>query len=342
MKVLIIKMSSMGDIIHIFPALTDAGNAIKNIRFDWIVEESFQELPTWHPLVDNVFPVAMRRWRKQPLKTLLHNEIPKMLKKIRKERYDYIIDAQGLLKSSIISSFCRGVRCSYDRCCARESWANFIYQKKYNISTDQHAVQRGRELFAKSLNYSIVNSTADYGLNRDHFSVSSNKHTLKKYMLFLPNTTWNTKHWPDEYWEKLIGYAVAAEWDVELPWGNANEKARVEKLAAISGQVRVLPRMSLTDVANRIAGAQAVVALDTGLAHVAAALSTPTLSLYGPTDPKITGTLGGNQKHMAAVFDCAPCFQRRCSYPDKGKVNPPCFSTLPPEQVWKTLQAFLV
>lgn len=341
MKVLIIKMSSMGDIIHTFPALTDAGHAIDGIRFDWMVEESLQELPKWHPLVDKVFSVALRRWRKHPVRALLKNEIPQIVNKIRKERYDLVIDAQGLLKSAIATLFCRGLRCSFDKKSSKESWINFIYQKKYSINTKLHAVNRIRQLFSNALEYPLSANDLSYGITRQEIASTKHEEAGCNTMLFLPNTTWQTKHWPEEYWRELIKTVTDGGWRVKLPWGNEEERARVERLAEGLESVTILPKLSLTEIGRIIAGSKAVVALDTGLAHVAAAFSVPAVTLYGPTDPGLTGALGVNQEHIKAHFRCAPCFRRQCSLPQKRGIKPPCFATLPPQLVWSRLRELL-
>ena len=110
MRVLIIKTSSMGDVIHMLPALTDAGAAIPGIQFDWVVEEGFAQIPGWHPLVDRTIPIAFRRWRKKIFKYIKSGEITRFLKDLRKTKYDAVIDAQGLLKSAIVTKAARGTK----------------------------------------------------------------------------------------------------------------------------------------------------------------------------------------------------------------------------------------
>ncbi len=375
MKVLIIKMSSMGDIVHTFPALTDAGKFVKNIRFDWVVENTFKELPKWHPLVENVIPVALRKWRKQPFTTLRSGELLKALKQIRKTKYDFIIDAQGLLKSMIISCFAKGTRCGFDKTSSRESWATFVYQRKTNVAKNQHAVNRIRELFAKSLNYNLPTSVPDYGLIIpkpvgsqqlifDHVSNQSPQPDLQiltqcvkeacnkvenlttkiikeDYFVFLPNTTWATKHWPEVFWRKLIDMVTIENYQVKIPWGTSLEEERAKRLAKDNKLVTVLPHMPLTEIASIIANAKAIVALDTGLAHIAAAYNIPSISLYGPSNPVLSGALGLNQTLLAAKFECAPCLKRQCQFSGDKTIDPPCFSSIPPEFVWHELKKIL-
>ena len=144
MKILIIKMTSMGDLIHAFPALTDAAQAHKAIRFDWLVDNAFKDIPKWHPLVDKVIPVSLREWKKNPLSALTSGAIKKSVRLLRQEKYDLIIDAQGLLKSNILSLIAKGKRCGFDKNSARESWTHFIYHKTATVDRQQHAVTRLR------------------------------------------------------------------------------------------------------------------------------------------------------------------------------------------------------
>jgi heptosyltransferase-1 len=130
MKVLIIKTTSMGDVIHTLPALTDAGKNITGIRFDWVVEKPFAEIPALHPLVDTVIPVHIRKWRKNWFKALRSPEWKEFREAIQAKHYDYIIDAQGLMKSALIVRLAKGLRCGLNWKSAREPLASLCYKKK--------------------------------------------------------------------------------------------------------------------------------------------------------------------------------------------------------------------
>jgi len=336
MKVLLIKMSSMGDIIHTLPALTDAGKAIKNISFDWVVEENFQEIPTWHPLVKNVIPIALRRWRKNIFSKKTFSEIKKFKNKLRENQYDLIIDAQGLLKSAIITRFAKGNRAGLNYQSAWEPLASLVYHHKYSVDEHQHAIVRVRKLISQTLHYQMPNTIPDYGL-------SIPKTNQEPYLVFLHGTTWNTKHWPESYWAALAHLAVSHKMKIKLPWGNQNEKLRAERIASASSHVEVMPSLQLKEMAQVLANAQAVISVDTGLGHLAAALNVPTIALHGPTDPELTGILGARQKNLKVNFPCSPCLARECHY-QAGKmheITPPCFTTLSPELVWAELNNLL-
>jgi heptosyltransferase-1 len=352
MRVLVIKTSSLGDVIHTLPALTDASRALPGIRFDWIVEEGFAEIPAWHPAVDRVIPVALRRWRKQPLRTLLGGEWGAFTRRVGQVRYDAVIDAQGLLKSAALTRHARGPVHGLDRRSAREPLASLFYRHRHRVAWGRHAVERVRELFARSLGYAIPSTPCDYGLDAGRLGVrDAGAPCPAPYLVFLHGTTWPTKHWPEAYWRRLLELATAAGWEVRLPWGNDMEEARTHRLADGLDAVRVLPRLNLAGVAAELAGARACVAVDTGLGHLAAAFGVPTLSLFGPTNPAFTGAWGPDQRHLASDFPCAPCLRKGCGYRpteadrarfDLEREQPLCFTRLPPERVWQEFQARLL
>jgi len=324
MRALLVKTSSMGDLIHCLPALTDAKSANPAIRFDWVCEESFVQIPAWHPATDKVLPVAVRRWRKRGWPLLGNDEWRSFKQRVRAVDYDLVIDAQGLLKSAWLSRVSPAPIAGFDSASAREPLASRFYQHGFFVDKNQHAINRLRQLLAQALHYPPPMNAPDYGLSRRAF-VQQNS---EPYLLFLHGTTWPSKHWPEPFWRALL---EQINLPVRLPFGNAEEKARAQRLAAGLGWVEVLPPLDLNGMASAIAGARACVAVDSGLGHLAAALSVPCLSLYGPTLPARVGTLGIHQMHLCATGVNA----------GQGDRNKPCFDSLSPEQVSKALQTLL-
>ena len=294
MRVLIVKTSSMGDVLHTLPALTDAQQAIPDIHFDWVVEEGFAQIPFWHSAVDRVIPVAIRRWRKAWFSAPIKAERKTFRDAVRLLQYDAIIDAQGLVKSAaLVTRLAHGIKHGMDWSTAREPLASLFYNRKHHIAKQQHAVERTRELFAKSLGYNKPQSQGDYAIAQ-HFLTEVNA-DAGQYAVFLHATTRDDKHWPEANWRELIGLLNNAGIRIKLPWGAAHEEARARRLAEGFPYVDVLPRMSLEEVARVLAGAKFVVSVDTGLSHLTAALDRPNITLYGPTDPGLIGGYGKNQ-----------------------------------------------
>lgn len=332
MRLLVVKTSSLGDVIHALPALTDAARAIPGLRADWLVEQAFAEIPGWHPAVDTVIPVAVRRWRKTPFSLRRDPLWQQFRQQLKSRRYDLIIDAQGLIKSAVLACFAKGPKAGFDFASVREPLAALSYRHRYSVARDQHAVTRQRELFAKALGYPVPTAVVDYGLAAPVASAAS-----APTLLFFHGTTWASKHWPEPYWLQLAERAIAAGYQIWLPWGSDIERARAERLAKVGPGITVLPRSSLSDLAARLRQVQGVVAVDTGLGHLAAALGVPSVSLYGATNPALTSTHGRGQVHLAAQFACAPCLRRNCNYPGVASVTPACYETVSPERVWQAL-----
>jgi heptosyltransferase-1 len=240
MRVLIVKTSSMGDVLHTLPALTDAMQAIPGIRFDWVVEEGFAQIPTWHEAVDRVIPVAIRRWRKAWFSTPIKAERTAFREAVQAQRYDAIIDAQGLVKSAaLVTRLAHGVKHGMDWHSAREPLASLFYNRRHRIAKQQHAVERTRELFAKSLGYVKPESQGDYAIAQ-HFLRNTDPCT-QPYLVFLHATTRDDKHWPETHWRRLIELMQPTGIHIKLPWGAEHERQRAERLASGFSHVEVLP-----------------------------------------------------------------------------------------------------
>jgi lipopolysaccharide heptosyltransferase I len=329
MRVLVVKTSSLGDIVHTLPALTDAKRAYPNIVFDWLTEEAFAEVPHWHPAVAQVIPVALRRWRKQIMRTLLGNEWRRCREQLREHRYDCVIDAQGLLKSALLARQVGAPIVGLDKNSAREPVATRFYQRKVAVSWQLHAVERVRALFAQALEYPLPSERGDYGLDKNQFIDIVPR---RRHVVFLHGTTRADKHWPDIYWQQLCRLVAASDCQILLPWGNETERQRALFIAAGAAHVEVLPRLNLHGLAAVIATSSAVVAVDTGLGHLTAALDVPAISLYGPTSPAKIGTYGKFQIHLCAA-EQPPL--------SATPVEPRIMAPLTPAIVWRELAPLL-
>ena len=332
MKVLVVKTSSLGDVIHTLPALTDATHAIPGIRFDWVVEQAFAEVPGWHPAVDRIIPVAIREWRKHPLQARKSGQWSNFKESIGTTEYQAVIDAQGLLKSAWLTRYASGRVFGLDKASAREPLAARFYDVKCAVAKGQHAVERVRQLFATALGYAYdPTHKGRYDLN---FSQAR-----QKRVVLLHGTTWPTKHWSEVAWQALAKLAIAGGYEVCLPWGNEPEKLRAKRIAESSG-AQLLDRMTLTEIARLLAGSAGCVTVDTGLGHLAAAVDTPTVALFGPTNPALTACYGEHQAYLNATLDCVPCMARTCRIkPDFEKMagTPPCLEGFSPDRVFDAL-----
>lgn len=294
MRVLVVKTSSMGDVLHTLPALTDAMHILPGVKFDWVVEEGFAQIPGWHPAVSRVIPVALRRWRKSWFSAQTRRERAHFKQQLREYRYDAVIDAQGLIKSAaLVTRLARGKKHGLDCKSAREPMASCFYNYRHHISRQQHAVERVRELFAASLQYTKPTDSGDYAIAQRF--LSQLPADANQYLVFLHATTRDEKHWPEARWRELIALLQSSGLRIKLPWGTEYEHQRALRLAEGFHHVEVLPRLTLQQVAEVLAGAKAVVSVDTGLSHLTAALDRPNITLYGPTDPGLIGGYGKNQ-----------------------------------------------
>jgi len=328
MKILVVKMSSLGDLIHTLPAITDATTCVKNLQIDWVAEESLAEIPTWHSKINQVIPISLRRWKKDW--KIFRKEWKIFKEKLQAEKYDVIIDAQGLLKSAMVSLFAKGKRIGLDFSSATESLASFFYQKKVHIDLQAQAVFRMRSIFAQSLNYNFEALPLDYGLKKPE-----NPNLKEPYVFFAHGTTWPSKRWPLKHWIALANLITEKGIHIYLPWGNTLEKDEANAIAKNHSNITVLPKQNLTQLSRIIAHAKAVVSVDTGLAHLAAAFGIPNVVLYGPTSPNRTGAVGKNQIHVQPDFDCLFCDKPICYYHGKRNITPQCMQTIKPEEVLK-------
>jgi len=322
MRILLIKMSSMGDVFHTFPALSDAQQAIPDLKVDWVVEKGFSEIPQWHPVVDKVYPIELRKWRKSIFSRSTRQEIKAFFEAVNQTQYDLVLDAQGLLKSVWVARRIAGPMVGFDRKSARESVASLFYQNKYPVAKDQHAILRLRQLFSQALNYPLTNnSPIVYGLETTDWpkpDVLKANVGNDEYVVFLHGTTWQTKYWPEDHWIELLKRVHQSGFKVVLPWGNEEEHQRALRIASHSESEQVwVPekRLSLNTVAQILNFAKAVVSVDTGLSHVAAALEVPMVVLYRVTDPKLVGADGANVTRLQSP--CAPMYLKKFSQPNQ-------------------------
>ncbi len=297
-RILIVKTSSLGDVIHHLPVITDIRAHYPDIILDWVVEENFADIPALHPNINQIIPVAIRRWRKNLFNQNTWSEIAAFKRLIRAQRYDLIIDAQGLIKSAVMACFALGKKCGLDKSSARESLASYFYDEKFNVARKQHAVVRNRELAAHALDYAIPSNAPDYGISA-YAPTNNTLNLAKPYIIGLHGTSKDSKLWPNTHWIALGKALADKHLNLVLPWASSAEQVRAKEIAAALNNATVLPKLSITQLATIINQSHAAIGVDTGLSHLAAALNIPTVAIYTDTNPTLTGVLSGSK--MPAV-----------------------------------------
>jgi len=301
--ILFVKTSSLGDVVHQMPAMTDARRHRPDARLLWVVEEAFAPLARLHPAIDEVIPVATRRWRSHLLSPATWAEMSAFKAKLHAAKADIVVDTQGLIRSGLIARAAGGVRHGYDASSIREPFASRFYDIRHGVARDQHAVARNRQLTALSLGYRIE-TAIDYGLVRPPRGDGA------PYAVLLHGTSRAAKEWREVDWIGTGKWLAGQGLDVLLPWGNERERLRSARVAAAIPGSRILEKQPLDALAKVIAGAALVVGVDTGLLHLAAAYGVPLVAVFLATDPGLTGPVGSGPITVVGGKAAYPSFER--------------------------------
>lgn len=286
-KILIVRSSSLGDLVFMLPAISDIAKHIPDAQIDWVVEEAFKEIPSWHPAVHRVIPIAHRKWRKAWWSTQARQARAEFKKVIQQTEYDVILDMQALMKSVWVVRQAKGkVRHGLDWKSARESLASLFYDVKHKVEFWQPAVTRQRLLASLAFGYTYEGEP-DFGLQSFTQGVE-----IEPYAVIMPSASRDDKLWPEADWHAVFDRLVQAGLRLKLLAGNERESQRAQALIANYEQAEVLPRMSLTQVAHVLAPARIMVGLDSGLTHLSAALGRPTIGIYSASTPVRTPLVG--------------------------------------------------
>lgn len=290
MRVLLVKLSSLGDVIHNLPVASDLARALPGVEIDWAVEAPYAEIAAMHPAITNIIGVPLRALKKNLSSIAAWRGFLAARKQLSNQRYDAILDTQGLIKSAWISHWPKGPVYGHASASAREPFAARFYDHTFDVPRAMHAVERNRLLVARAFGYTL-DLPLDYGLTAPTTELVGMASTPT--VVFLHATSRADKMWPVQYWIELGNRLNAANIAVMLPWGTEAEHDISQRIAEKIPQACVSAKLSLTVAAQWLARAVAVVGVDTGLAHLAVALGRPTIGIYLTTDPALTGLHGG-------------------------------------------------
>ncbi|MFT0533836.1 lipopolysaccharide heptosyltransferase I [Castellaniella hirudinis] len=285
-RILIVRTSSLGDLVHMLPAITDIARHVAGAQIDWIAEESFAEIPAWHPAVHQVIPVAHRRWRKHWWDARTRQERAALRQRLAERRYDVVLDMQALLKSVWLVRQARGRRHGLDWKSAREPLASLFYDVRHRVEFWQPAIIRQRTLAAAAFGYA-VQGPPDFGLQAITADVQ-----VQPVALIMPSASRDDKLWPEDHWRQVFDHLQARGLGLRLLAGNAAEQDRARHLIQGRSQAEVLPRLGLRQVAGHLAQARLMVGLDSGLTHLSAGLGRPTIGIYKASTPVRTPLQG--------------------------------------------------
>lgn len=297
-RILLVRTSSLGDMIHVLPVVSDIQRHFPGATIDWVAEEAFAEIPAWHPGVNEVIKVAHRRWRKNWWAPEVKAEREALHERLGRHHYDVVLDMQGMLKTVWVVRQTQGRRHGLDWKSAREPLASLFYDVKHRIEFWQPGVLRQRQLGAKAFGYGLE-AAPDFGLAR--FSVKPElpasfveayEQREAPYAVIMPSASRAEKRWADANWHQVFAQLRRAGLQLRVVSGSQSEFEWAQSLVQGVEGVTVLPRMGLTAVAQLLAGARVMLGLDTGLTHLSAALGRPTIGIYTDSTPRRGGLVG--------------------------------------------------
>lgn len=285
-KILIVRSSSLGDLIFMLPAISDIAKHVPDAQIDWVVEDVFKEIPGWHPAVNKVIPMSHRKWRKSWWSKEARQARQEFKQLLGQTEYDIVLDMQALMKSVWVVRQTKGKRHGLDWKSARESLASLFYDVKHKVEFWQPAVTRQRLLASLAFNYTYEGEP-DFGLQQFTDGVE-----IQPYAVIMPSASRDDKLWPEADWHAVFDRLTAEGLSLKLLAGNECEAERARVLIANYANAEVLPKMSLTNVAKVLAPAKVMVGLDSGLTHLSAALGRPTIGIYSASTPVRTPLVG--------------------------------------------------
>jgi heptosyltransferase-1 len=286
-RLLIVKTSSMGDVVHAMPVIADIRRHYAAAEIDWLVEAPFAAIPQMHAGVRRVLPLAWRKWRSRLFSAATWRAMRGLRDELRQGRYDLVLDLQGLMKSAFWARQAQAPVAGYDRASLREPLAAWAYQRTAPVAMDLQAVQRCRMLVAAHLGYRLPAGPPEFGLR----APTGGWAPRGDYAVLISNASRREKLWPERHWVSVGRRMRELGWTPLVLWGRESEQTLAERIAA-SCEGDVPPFLRVGEMASVLAGARHVVGLDTGFTHLAAALGRPTLGIYCDHEPGLAGLTG--------------------------------------------------
>jgi lipopolysaccharide heptosyltransferase I len=341
-EVVLVRTSSLGDVVHTLPVAETLKRAFPSVRLAWVVERSFREILEGNPYIDELIEVDFRSWKRRPVRREAIGGLLRSLRRLRRRRRHIAVDLQGLVRSGLIA-YASGapVRVGIEEGAVREK-LNCIFTNVKGPCADKgaHIVDQnlsllsvfGVERFHRSFHISIPERVA---AGVESF-LSAPEGACRPLRIALnPAAGWQTKTWaPERYAALADRIAGQLRARVYLLWG-PGERGLAERVRSLMREdAAILPPMGLKSLAALIARSDAFIGGDSGPLHLASALGVPVVGIYGPSDPSRNGPFAGRSRVVRYTGECAGCYKRRCASRE-------CMDRVSVEEVWCALVALL-
>ncbi len=305
MRILVLNAGNLADVVQMLPAFSDAKHAFPHIAIDVVVDERWAQVPSWHPAVDRVFTLAVKDWRIGMLSLVASNELKRLRIQLRKHAYDWVVDLHGNWLSAWFSRSFNTNSVGFSRLNDKKKTYSFLYNQKIPAQCNLHRVEQIRRLFSEGINYKITYPNCFYSLDANSFCQGCDNSVVLCF-----GCKDNKQRYPAALGRQLIQNLVDQGLRVKLLWRDAESGSYVKSMAEGISSVEIMPKLSLSGIAAVMVQARAIVTVNNGLSHLAAALGIPTVCLLGPKSDLNTAAKGANQLKIIEIhspgFDYPP------------------------------------
>lgn len=343
MNILIVKLSAIGDVIHTLPSLAALRRCFPQAHISWVVEEAASDLLADHPMIDRVLVSRRKRWvrdlREGRSRGSVIREIREFLQTLRDRPYDLVIDFHGLLKSAVFVYLSRGKRrLGYD---SLQEGSGLVLNDRIPEDMGKHAVDRYLD-FPRHLGCDTSNPEFPIALQEAHFArvearlVAIPVDTSKGFVAVSPVAYWETKLW-DEVKFAAVCDRIVRELGLPVVFTGESSEGPIERIRSLmrAPSASVAGQTSLRELAALYRRASVLLTTDSGPMHLAAAVGTPVVALFGPTSPKRTGPYGEGHSVIRRGMDCSPCFRKTCDTRE-------CMKTIGIDEVFEAVREKLL